>query len=141
MKVKCLNHSSKKTKNLIRSEFAKMIKEKQELSKVSVTDLVNNIDINRGTFYAHYSSIDEVAKEIENEALDLLNEDINSLSDVESLLDKINLFLKENFKLYSAILKADDPMIFMDRLNKIATVKLTELLKNEYHNKNLELDI
>lgn len=141
MKVKCINHSSIKTKKLIRSEFAKMIKEKKELSKVSVSELVKNIDINRGTFYSHYSSIDEIAREMQNEALDLASDNINSISDVESLLDKINTLLKDNYELYSAILKSNDPMIFMDRLYKIASNKLSQLLKDKSNNKNIELDI
>jgi AcrR family transcriptional regulator len=141
MKVKCVNHSSIKTKKLIRSEFAKMIRQKKELSKISVSELVRNIDINRCTFYSHYSSIDEVAKELQNEALDLLNENVNTLSDVESLLDKLNLFLKDNYELYSAILKANDPMIFMDRLYKIASTRLNQLLNDKGDNKNTELDI
>ncbi len=140
MKGNCLNHSSQKTRNLIRTEFARLIKEKKELSKVTVTELVHNIDINRGTFYFHYDCIDDVAKEIENEALDLLNREINSLSDVESLIDKLTLFLKENTELYFALFKSDDPIIFMNRLEKIATNKLTELLKNT-HDNDLELNI
>lgn len=142
MKVKGLNKSSLKTKNMIRNEFAKMIKEKGEIRNISVTELVKNIDINRGTFYSHYNSLDDVAKEFQNEALDLFNEDISSLYDVNSFIDKINHFLKSNANLYSAILKADDPMMFMSRLKKIAYLKLIEISNNKcYYNKNFELNV
>lgn len=141
MKVKCINHSSIKTKALIRNEFAKMIREKGELSKVSVTELVNNIDISRGTFYSHYNSIDDVAKEFQNEALELFNNDINSLQDVEVFIDKIYLLLKNNNELYHAILKVSDPMIFMERLNKIANNKLIQFLNIKESDITLKLNV
>ncbi len=141
MKVKGLNHSSIKTKTLIRSEFAKMIKEKGELSKVTVTDLVKNIDISRGTFYSHYNSIDDVAKELQNEALELFNDNINSLQDVELFMDKIYLLLKNNNDLYHTILKVSDPMIFMERLNKVASDKLISFLNPNNSDKILKLNI
>ena len=51
MKVKNLNHSSEKTRKLRRNIFAELIKEKQELNKITVSELVKRADINRGTFY------------------------------------------------------------------------------------------
>ncbi len=38
MKVKNLNRSSEKTKKLIKNTFAELIKENQELNKITVTD-------------------------------------------------------------------------------------------------------
>ena len=69
-----------------------MINEKGELSKMAVTELVNN--------------------------------DINLLQDAEMFIDSIYSLLKNNNELYSAILKVCDPMIFMERLNKMANNKL-----------------
>ena len=43
MKVKNLNNSSVKTKKLIRNTFAELIKENQELNKVTVSELVSLI--------------------------------------------------------------------------------------------------
>ena len=94
MKVKCLNNSSKKTKEMIRKEFANLLAEKKEFNKVTVTELVKNIGITRGSFYSHYDSLDEVAKEFQNEALDVLREDINSISDIEYYDIVLNLAAK-----------------------------------------------
>lgn len=141
MKVKGINNSSKKTKEMIRREFAILLADKQELRRISVTELTNNLGITRGAFYSHYDSIDDVAKEFQNEALELLGDDINSISDIEFFLDKINTFLKENEDIYGVILRTDDPMIFMERLNKMANVKLMELLKFNANNKNIKFDI
>lgn len=141
MKVKGINNSSKKTREMIRREFAILLAEKQELQKITVTELVHNIGITRGSFYSHYNSVDDVAKEFQQQALDLLEENINCISDIEIFLDKISLFLKENEDIYSIILKTEDPMIFMERLNKMANVKLLEILGTGNYNKSLKLDI
>lgn len=141
MKVKGINNSSKKTKEMIRRELSILLAEKQELTKITVTELVNNIGITRGAFYSHYDSIDDVAKEFQNEALELLTDDINSIYDIELFLDKISAFLKENEMIYSTILKSDDPMIFMERLNKMANKKLYELLNTYNNNSFLKFNI
>lgn len=101
-----------------------MINKIGELSKMSVTELVNNIDMSRRTFYSHYNSIDDIAKEFQNETLKLVNNDINLLQDAEMFIDNIYSLLKNNNELYNAILKVRDPMIFMERLNKMANNKL-----------------
>ena len=86
MKVKNLNHSSEKTKKLIRSTFAQLIKENDGLDKVTVSELVRRADINRGTFYNHYDSIYDV------EVISVLLEDTKKLStsnDIYEYLDNI----------------------------------------------------
>lgn len=141
MKVKGVNHSSQKTKALIRNEFAKMIKEKGKLSKISVTELTRNIDISRGTFYAHYNSIDDIVREFEDEALEPFDDDIQSIGDIEIFINKIYLLLKNNDELYQTILKGRDPMIFMRKINRIANNKLTQFLSTRESDKALELNV
>lgn len=92
MKVKNLNHSSEKTKKLIRSTFAQLIKENDGLDKVTVSELVRRADINRGTFYNHYDSIYDIAEEFESEIIQTLVEDnkpLTSLNDVNAYFDKV----------------------------------------------------
>lgn len=66
MKAKNLNNSSLKTKEAIRTAFAEMVKEKQELNKITVTELVRRANINRSTFYLHYNDIYDIAAELEH---------------------------------------------------------------------------
>ena len=62
MKVKNKNRSSIKTRQKIREAFAELLKEKNELSNMSVTELVKLADITRSTFYTHYDSIYDVCR-------------------------------------------------------------------------------
>ncbi len=141
MKLKGINSSSLKTKKKIKEEFANLVYEKQELSKITVAELVKRIDITRGTFYSHYDNIYDVAKEFQNDALSMLDADINSYDDVITFFDLITEHLKFNDTLYSAILKCDEPLIFMDRLTKVTIEKLTMFLKTNKSYKNLDFDI
>ena len=141
MKLKGTNSSSIKTKKKIKEEFANLVYEKQELSKITVSELVKRIDITRGAFYSHYDNIYDVAKEFQDDALDMLNVNINNYDEILTFFDLITEHLKFNDTLYSAILKCDEPLIFMDRLTKVTIEKLTIFLKNNSFYKNLEFDI
>lgn len=51
------------TKEIIRKEFIKMLNEKP-ISKITVKDLSINCNINRNTFYYHYSDVYELLSEL-----------------------------------------------------------------------------
>lgn len=61
--------SSIRSKKMIREAFLKLIQEK-EISKISVTDIVNEADINRSTFYAHYPDVRGVMEEFEDQVIE-----------------------------------------------------------------------
>ena len=69
MREKAEYKSAKRSRKLIRSAFAKLLLEKP-IEKITVTDIVKEADLNRGTFYAHYQSPYSVVEEIENEIID-----------------------------------------------------------------------
>lgn len=132
MKVKNLNNSSVKTKKLIRNTFAELIKENQELNKVTVSELVRRANINRGTFYNHYDSIYDVAEEVEAEVIKVLFEDnknLNSIDDIYGYLDNVIDYLKENEDIYRLLLSSREPLHFLKRLNRSILDKLYNFLK------------
>ena len=57
MKARNLNNSSRKTRANIKKVFAQLLAEKRELSKITVTELVQRANISRGAFYSHYDDI------------------------------------------------------------------------------------
>lgn len=131
MKVKNLNASSRKTRALIKETFAQMMLEKQELHNITVTELVKRAAITRSTFYTHYENIYDVVKDIQDETLDVLvNDNINltNLNDIHNYLNNIFAYLKENEHIYSMILKSNEALFYMERLNGIINKKLKESL-------------
>lgn len=127
MKVKDLNSSSLKTKKLIKENFAILMHEKRSLQNITVTELVKKAGITRSSFYTHYDNIYAVAKDIQDEAMDLLIKDTKELyttKDIYHYFDDIISHLKENESIYSMILASDEPLLFMDHLSKLINKKL-----------------
>lgn len=56
-----------KTKRAIHAAFLPLLKEKKELSRVSVTELARRAEINKGTFYLHYSDLYALYEEVLSE--------------------------------------------------------------------------
>ncbi len=140
MKLKGINNSSRKTKELIKKSFAELLEEKKETKNITVKELVERVDLTRGAFYSHYDNIYEVASEIQDEILDTIfnnNIVLNSKEDINKYIDSIFNYLKENEKIYSKLLVSDDPMIFMNRLNK----KICETISQTLGNSVNHLDI
>ncbi len=131
MRLKEVNNASRKTKDLIKTSFAQLLEEKKETKYITVKELVDRVGLTRGAFYSHYGNIYDVAAEIQDELLETIfqNGAINNEEDLGKYIDSIFDYLKKNEKLYSQILVSDDPMIFMNRLNRKICGTLLKTLK------------
>ena len=144
MRVQCLNSSSIKTRNLIKKTFAELINEKKELEKITVTELVKRAELTRSTFYTHYDNIYEVAHDYELQTIELLcSEDLKlySKQDIINYFDNIIKCLKDNEETYKLLLSANESLLFLEKLKKIASCKIYDALKDDYMDKYLELNI
>ena len=74
-----MEHTSKdlrvrRTLKAIRSAFYELVLTKK-YSEISITELTERAEINRKTFYLHYSSLEDLVKEVEEEIVnDILND-------------------------------------------------------------------
>ena len=118
--------SAIRSRRLIREAYTALLKEK-DLSKITVTDIVNRADINRATFYAHYPDVRGVTEEIENEIiakmLDVLKEFefTNFFRNPTPLLLQLSRYLEEDVEFYRILIKANGSEIFMEKLKKCFT--------------------
>lgn len=118
--------SAIRSRRLIRKAYTALLKEK-ELSKITVTDIVNRADINRATFYAHYPDVRGVTEEIENEIIakmmDVLKnfEFTNFFANPTPLLLQLSRYLEEDAEFYRILIKANGSEIFMEKLKKVFT--------------------
>lgn len=146
MKVKNLNNSSIKTRKIIKDTFIKMLSEKKEISKITVSDITKRADISRATFYAHFDDIYGVVQEFEEELIDnfFTNAKLLATDDYEKFFESIYLFMEKNDENYKMICKSNDVLIMAGRLTQLAKNKFLELIDSDpkIKNKNLiELDI
>ena len=61
------------TKKVIRDSFLQLLNEKP-VEKISVTEICKNADINRGTFYAHYSDPYDLKLKLSQEIVGIISE-------------------------------------------------------------------
>ena len=145
MKVQGLNSSSKKTRNLIKKTFAELMKEKKELNKITVTELVKRAGITRSTFYTHYDDIYEVVNDYQLETIELLVSDdkiLSSIKDIYNYFNEIFECLKKNEEIYKMLLVSNGSLIFLEELKKLAGEKIYYSMQNIIkNNRYLELDL
>ena len=130
MKVKNVNHSSLKTRSLIKKTFAEMLSEKRELDKISVSELVRRADINRGTFYSHYDDIYAVAEDYENELIALFfnNAELIASTNTDKFIDLMFAYIKQNDDIYKMLCKSNDFVLLMQKFMRLASNKIIEII-------------
>lgn len=99
------------TEKLICDAYIKLSNEKNG-NKITVTELVKEANINRGTFYLHYQDVNEVCKDIADkflkECLRIINHDgdislnkeaiLNTLKYIKENKNYVNFIIQDNFK-------------------------------------------
>lgn len=104
--------SSIRSKNLIKKAVAKLIHEK-EISKITVSDVIREADVSRGTFYAHYPDIQSVMEQIETEEVKKLVTLVNrtkgldsDIKDTKQFLTIICNYIYEDFDYYRMLMQS-----------------------------------
>ena len=61
------NQRTRLSKMLLKNALMDALKEKGSVNKISVRDLCERAELNRSTFYAHYSEPKDLLEELEEE--------------------------------------------------------------------------
>lgn len=125
----------KKTyRNSIRSEKAIIhayvqLLQKKGKKKITVTDIVELADLNRSTFYGHFSSAEAVMERIRSDVFERLLGSLdkrdfrNSLGEPNIAMEHVLEFLQEDEGLYKALLNTDGADKFMKQLREAVVQK------------------
>ncbi len=87
----------RKTKKQLRSALTQLLLEK-DISRVTVRDVADLADVNRGTFYAHYSDVYDLLHQLEDDLLRHLDE-VGRRHDARRSDGKSFLYLTDLFSL------------------------------------------
>ena len=116
----------KYTKKVIKDTFLSLL-EKKDISSISVKELCDIADVNRGTFYRYYEDIYDLLKKIEEEFIEEIR-DSNSMVHMSN--HSIYTFTKEildifenNKKLVRILFNADSNIYFLDDVLEVAYEK------------------
>lgn len=109
------NQRTRLSKILLKNALMDLLSEKGSVTKISVRELCERADLNRSTFYAHYSEPKDLLEEVEAELLDATREHLqkkgaeNDIGAHRYLLSFL-IYIKENDKPFRTLLiDAGDP--------------------------------
>ena len=108
----------RRTKKLLRQALTRLMQQK-DFQSITVTDVVREADINRGTFYAHYRDVYDLREKIESEMIETgMIEDFRGMiaairpSETVTLklvLSRLMDYLEENREIVTALIKVNAP--------------------------------
>lgn len=123
-----------KTKKAIIAAFITLLQQKN-ISKITITELSKIADIDRKTFYLHYSSIEDLYNDLGTMLVSLVKEIIFEYSNEQKtpyqLFVAINDIISEKIDLFKSIAKNNDFSDFMMNIKDILSNELIRLYGKE----------
>jgi AcrR family transcriptional regulator len=125
--------SAVRSRKLIRQAYLELIREK-DIDKITIKEIVTKADINRGTFYAHYSSVGAVSEQIGNEIVAALFEFLDDFKDTRMIenplpfLMNIARFLEKDLEFYRLLINSQRSAMFF---NKLKTLFMEKIMNDE----------
>jgi AcrR family transcriptional regulator len=127
--------SSIRSKNLIKKAVAKLIHEKS-IQKITVSDIIREADISRGTFYAHFADVSSVIEQIESEEIRALMDYVdrfgfeNISTDTERFIELLCEYLSRDMEYYRMLTQSNILNNFISRLVDVYYEKLFNAIFN-----------
>jgi len=121
LKTEKIDRRVKYTRMVIKESFIDLL-EKKDISRITIKEICENADINRATFYAHYSDQYDLLRKIEDEFLDNIRDYLDELDqkiykeNPVLLVEKIFEYIKENAKLCKLLLSERGGLNFQKRV-------------------------
>ncbi len=114
----------RKTKKAMTDALAGLLLEKP-LNNISVREIAEVADINRGTFYLHYRDVYDMAEKLQNEIFEKFNEILDNhepQNDQDSLfpiITEVFQLLSENADLAKVLIGKNGDPAFLDKLKNV----------------------
>lgn len=131
-----IDNRIKRTKRLLKQGVTKLILQKS-IKKISVRELTDLVEINRGTFYLHYKDIYDLVEQIENELCEEFDEVlVKSLA--ESNGDELKVFrdfchfLDDNRDICYALLSDNGDINFLLKMRAIISRRCFSNVPKDY---------
>lgn len=114
----------RRTKAQLRQALTELLCEKEARS-ITVRELADRADVNRGTFYAHYRDIFDMLKQVEDDFFAQLQQLLDGCppeqlrEDLTPMLEQVFQFVKDNRDLLPTFLDRQATDRFFQRLNGV----------------------
>ena len=135
--MKAPDRRIRKTKAQLRTGLAKLMKEKS-IKEITVKELVEEVDINRSTFYLHYTDIYQMLSSVEEELLEEIRQTIQehpvspfNESSFPFIEDMFRI-LAENQEICNALLGENGDIGFVHRIEDLISVHSLQALRQTF---------
>ena len=129
------NRSVRNTKKRLKESLMKLLKDKPA-SGITVKELCDLADINRGTFYYHYADIFDMLKKLEEDffyefyqLIDSVKDAILPDGDPYFMLTRVFCFFDKHAEWSQIMLGPNGDMAFLQRLKKLVDEKCSDAWK------------
>ena len=130
----------RRTKKLLSQGLIELMQHKQ-VKDITVRELADLVDVNRGTFYLYYRDIFDLLEQLEEELFEQLNAVILShkgepvLTHIRPVLVYVFRIVAENKEICRVLLSDNGDIKFLQKLSDVIQEKLrTEWLHGSVHN-------
>ena len=110
------------TKMILKQSFLEIMRDKP-INKITVKEVCEKAEINRATFYAHYTDVYDMLNTIENELYDVIYNSFErgwETKSLEELLTEVCTDIKKNGEVYNIVLSENGDKSFLNRILNIA---------------------
>lgn len=138
--TKKIDRRINKTKKSIRDALMVLLS-KKKLSDITITELSNTADINRKTFYSHYSSIENILESFSDELVQhlIVILDQHNITEanlnVASIFNSLNEVIELDFEFFDTVIRTDSYYVFVKCIKKYIGSFI-----NETYSKLLNID-
>lgn len=122
-----------RSKQCIKKAYAALLNEK-DVTKITVTDIVEKAGISRGTFYAHYADVHDLYNKLENDAIGTIMTVIdvagitNFYDNPLPTLDASLRFIEQNKEYYRLLLNSAVGSNFINKLSDDFATRFADTL-------------
>ncbi len=121
-----------RTKNAIREAYIQLLMDKKA-KKITITEIARLADIDRKTFYLHYSTVDDILWEIEEELVDELIKVLKKEQTPEMpfsitrLFEHLNDMVEKNYAFFQFIAASREHSYFFEQMKEVLVREIKDV--------------
>lgn len=124
--------SAIRSRKLINAALADLLQEKP-LDKITVTDIVTRAELNRGTFYSHYTDVQDVINNLieqtMSEILSVMNDTPKNIAEMPlAILKQVQSILESDLSFYKKVMISNASVFMQEQL---ITIVMDYFLQHE----------
>ena len=144
MKTIKVDRRIRKTRDQLKRTLAELVRD-HDLKDITVKDITDKADLNRGTFYLHYKDAYDLMEKMEDDIITEFQDMIDkykpksSLGTLLPMLDPIADYMLENKDICSSMFQARSNSSFMPKFRQLISDNGAEFIKAKFPNYNKEI--